>query len=65
MSDCEESRLTREPYRTKAMQTGLAVMLIGLMSFLVLGLVAISGAAVREAQLDPGVAPEPARIRRR
>jgi hypothetical protein len=50
--------------RTKTMQAGLGVLLFGLMSFLVVGLVAISGAAVREAQLEPGAAPAPARIRR-
>ncbi len=50
--------------RTKTMQTSLAVLLFSLMSFLVLGLVAISGAAVREAELDPGEVPPPQRINR-
>lgn len=50
--------------RAKTMQLGLGIVLFGLMSFLVLGLVAISGAAVREAPLDPGERPEDSRIRR-
>jgi hypothetical protein len=50
--------------RAKTMQTGLGIVLFGLMSFLVLGLVAISGAAVREAPLEPGAAPPLTRVRR-
>ena len=46
------------------MQPGLGVLLFGLMSFLVLGLVAISGAAVRDAPLDPGASAAGPRIRR-
>jgi hypothetical protein len=48
--------------RAKTMQTGLGIVLFGLMSFLVLGLVAIAGAAVREAPLEPGTTPGPARL---
>jgi hypothetical protein len=50
--------------RTKNMQFGLGAILFGLMTFLVLGLVAIVGASVREAQLEPGVEPTDARKRR-
>lgn len=50
--------------RTKDMQLGLGAILFGLMAFLVLGLVAIVGASVREAQLEPGVEPTDARRRR-
>ena len=50
--------------RATTMQTGLGLLLFGLMSFLVSGLVAISGAAVREAPLESGTAPPPARVRR-
>jgi hypothetical protein len=50
--------------RAKTMQTGLGLLLFGLMSFLVLGLVAISGAAVRDAPLDPGATAAAPRIRR-
>jgi hypothetical protein len=50
--------------RAKTMETGLGIVLFALMSFLVLGLVAISGAAVREAPLEPGAVPPAARIRR-
>jgi hypothetical protein len=42
---------------TKRMPAGLGAVLLGLMSVLVLGLIAICGAAVREAQLDPGAIP--------
>ncbi len=50
--------------RTKDMQFGLSALLFGLMVFLVLGLVAIVGASVREAQLEPGVEPTDKRTRR-
>ena len=50
--------------RTKDMQFGLGALLFGLMAFLVLGLVAIVGASVREAQLEPGVEPTDTRKRR-
>jgi hypothetical protein len=50
--------------RAKTMESGLGLLLFGLMAFLVLGLVAVSGAAVREAQLEPGAAPGPATRRR-
>lgn len=50
--------------RTKDMQFGLGAILFGLMTFLVLGLVAIVGASVREAQLEPGVEPTDNRKRR-
>jgi hypothetical protein len=50
--------------RTTRMQAGLGAVLLGLMSFLVFGLVSISGAAVREAQLDPGAAAPRKRITR-
>ena len=43
--------------RTRTMQAGLGAALFALMSFLILGLVAIAGAALREAQLEPGVLP--------
>ncbi|HEX4229137.1 MAG TPA: hypothetical protein VHZ07_10730 [Bryobacteraceae bacterium] len=38
----------------KKMQPGLAFLLLGLMTFLVMGLVAMVGASAREAQLAPG-----------
>jgi hypothetical protein len=46
---------------TKTMQTGLSVLLLGLMTFLVVGMVAIVGASVREAQLEPGLAADDSR----
>jgi hypothetical protein len=46
---------------TKKMTGGLALILTGLMSFLVLGAVAMAGASVREATLNPGVEPDHAR----
>jgi hypothetical protein len=49
---------------TKSMQTGLALLLSALMLFLIAGLVAIVGANIREAKLDPGVQPDPASTRR-
>src|SRR5258706_14542758 len=50
--------------RTTTMQRGLGALLFGLMLVLVVGLVSIVGASVREAQLEPGVTPEPARRKR-
>ncbi len=50
--------------RTKEMQFGLGAILFGLMAFLVFGLVAIVGASVREAQLEPGIEPSDTRKRR-
>ncbi|MBI2679724.1 MAG: hypothetical protein HYX25_01805 [Candidatus Solibacter usitatus] len=47
--------------RTTTMQKGLGALLLGLMLVLVVGLVSIVGASVREAQLEPGLTPEPAR----
>ena len=49
---------------TKKMQAGLGAILSVLMSFLVLGAVAITGASVREAQLPVGVAPDSKHKRR-
>jgi len=43
--------------RTSAMQKGLGAGLFVLMAVLVLGMVSIVGAGVREGQLEPGVAP--------
>jgi hypothetical protein len=43
---------------TKNMQTGLALLLSALMVFLVAGMVAIVGANIREAKLDPGIQPD-------
>jgi hypothetical protein len=43
--------------RTATMQKGLGAGLIGLMLVLVVGIVSIVGAGVREAQLEPGVEP--------
>ncbi len=49
---------------TKTMQTGLAALLFVLMTFLVVGMVAIAGASVREAQLEPGLVADDKRRRR-
>jgi hypothetical protein len=49
---------------TKNMQTGLALLLSALMVFLIAGLVAIVGANIREAKLNPGVPPDTASERR-
>lgn len=49
---------------TKNMQTGLALLLSGLLLFLIAGLVAIVGANIREAKLDPGVKPDASTERR-
>ena len=43
--------------RTASMQKGLGAGLFGLMLFLVVGIVSIVGAGVREAQLEPGAIP--------
>jgi len=43
--------------RTSTMQKGMGTILFGLTLFLVIGLVSIVGAGVREAQLEPGVQP--------
>ena len=50
--------------RVLPMQTAVGAVLIPLGLVLFLGLVAIAGASVREAQLEPGVEPDPARRRR-
>ncbi len=49
---------------TKKMQRPLGAILLVLALFLVAGLVAIVGASVREAKLEPGVTPDRARMRR-
>ena len=41
--------------RIRAMSPGVGYFLIGMMAFLVAGMVAIAGAAVQDAQLEPGV----------
>lgn len=52
--------------RTESMQFGLGAALSVLMLILIAGAVSIAGAAAREAQLDPGLAPaEPQRRRAR
>src|SRR5580700_10519378 len=43
--------------RSPTMQKGVGTVLFGLMVVLVIGIVSIVGAGVREAQLEPGVAP--------
>ncbi len=50
--------------RTTTMQRGLGALLFALMLVLVVGLVSIVGASVREAQLEPGAVPAPARRKR-
>lgn len=50
--------------RTLPMQKALGALLFGLMSVLVLALVSIFGAAVRESQVEPGVAPSKRQRRR-
>jgi hypothetical protein len=50
--------------RMYGMQTALEAVLIPLGLVLCLGLVSIAGAAVRDALLEPGVAPDPGRVRR-
>ena len=49
---------------TKKMQAPIGIMLAALGLLLVVGAVSIVGAGVREGQLEPGVAPDPARVRR-
>ena len=49
--------------RVMGMQTSLAAILIPLGLVLVLGLAAIAGASTREAQLEPGVAPDARRVK--
>lgn len=43
-------------YKTKPMETGVEYFLFGMMVFLTVGMVAIAGSAVREAELEPGAA---------
>ena len=50
--------------RVARMQTAMAAILIPLALVLSLGLVSLAGAAVRDATLEPGKQPEPARVRR-
>jgi len=50
--------------RVLPMQTAIAAILIPLSLLLVFGLAAITGASVREAQLEPGALPDAVRIRR-
>lgn len=49
---------------TLQMQKALGAVLLGLMTMLTLALVSILGAAVRESQVEPGVAPSQAQRRR-
>jgi len=49
---------------TKTMQAPIGIMLGVLGLLLLAGAVSIVGAAVREGQLEPGMAPDPARVRR-
>lgn len=50
--------------RVAGMQKAMAAILITLALVLCLGLVSIAGAVVRDAMLEPGKQPEPARVRR-
>jgi hypothetical protein len=50
--------------RVLPMQRGLGVVLFALMVLLAAGVVSIAGAAVREGELDPGVAPIPSQAQR-
>jgi hypothetical protein len=50
--------------RMLSMQTTVAAILIPLGLLLFFGLIAIAGASVREASLDPGATPDPANVRR-
>lgn len=50
--------------RMLGMQTAMASILIPLGLVLVFGLIAIAGASVREAQLEPGAVPDTPRVRR-
>ena len=49
---------------TKTMQAPIGIVLAALGLLLLVGAVSIVGAGVREGQLEPGVAPDPARVRR-
>src|ERR1022692_3338296 len=49
---------------TKKMQAPIGVVLAALGLLLVAGVVSIVGAGVREGQLEPGLVPDPARVRR-
>jgi len=49
---------------TKTMQGPIGIVLAALGLLLLVGAVSIVGAGVREGQLEPGVAPDPARVRR-
>lgn len=51
-------------FRTERMQKLLGGILFALMLFLSIGVISIVGAAARESQLEPGVAPSPAHRRR-
>jgi hypothetical protein len=50
--------------RVMPMQRGLGVALFALLVLLVVGVVSIAGAAVREAELEPGAAPMPSQVQR-
>jgi hypothetical protein len=50
--------------RVAGMQKAMAAILLPLALVLCFGLVSIAGAAVRDAMLDPGKRPDPARVRR-
>ena len=50
--------------RMKPMQKGVSYFLFGMMAFLTVGLVAIVGAAVRDAQITPGKTDYPSWNRR-
>ena len=50
--------------RVAGMQKAMAAILLPLVLVLCFGLVSIAGAAVRDAMLDPGKRPDPARVRR-
>jgi hypothetical protein len=50
--------------RMLGMQTAIGAVLIPLGLLLAFGLIALVGAAIREGQLAPGLAPDPARVRR-
>jgi hypothetical protein len=49
--------------RTLTMQRTIALALLPLLALLVIGVISIVGAGVREAQLEPGKLPDPARVR--
>ena len=50
--------------RVLGMQTALAAILIPLVLLLCIGLVSIIGAAIGQAQVEPGIQPDPKRVRR-